>query len=268
MSLPEGYDSISAPGVEAFSVASVGAWLEDTIRGSMTLHAWAAGVEDHERLSGRGVVYSVPAPTAGPDGRARWAVRHYQRGGAMASLLVDRYLAVGEPRPMREAAAAAALRERGIPTPAVVAGASYRVGFFYRADLVTELVPGGADLAHVLFGSGETESAHRQRGAQAASGAEEALRVAGRLVARLGKAGVDHADLNAKNILVANADPGPQAYVLDLDRCHVAAAGTTAGPTPMRRRLERSLRKFEVVTGHHLSASEWAAFRDGAESGS
>jgi len=250
-------------------VASAGAWLEDTIGGSTTLHAWAAGVEDHERLSGRGVVYSVPAPTAGPDGRARWAVRHYQRGGAAATLLVDRYLAVGEPRPCREATAAAALRERGIPTPAVVAGASYRAGLFYRADLVTELVPDGADLAQVVFGPGDAEAA-RDAGPASRSGdrAEKALRAAGRLVARLGKAGVEHADLNAKNILVANADPGPQAYVLDLDRCRVAAAGTTAGPAPMRRRLERSLRKFEVVTGHHLSPSEWAALRDGAESGS
>lgn len=254
MSLPEGYDSIHATGVEAFAVASAREWLAEVLGGGETLHGWAAGLEGREALSGRGVVYSVPAPTTGPDGRDRWAVRHYRRGGAAAALLVDRYLAVGEPRPIREVAAAAVLRERGIPTPAVVAGAIYRTGLWYRADLVTELVPDSADLAHVVFTSGDT--------------AAEALRAAGELVARMGRAGVEHVDLNAKNILLTSGNKGPRAYVVDLDRCRVEASGTTAGAAPMRRRLERSLRKFESATGRVLSPGEWAALRHGVEAGS
>lgn len=254
MSLPEGYESIHATGVEAFAVASAREWLEKVLRGGETLHGWAAGLEGREALSGRGVVYSVPAPTTGPDGRDRWAVRHYRRGGAIAALLVDRYLALGEPRPCREVEAAALLRERGIPTPAVVAGAIYGTGLWYRADLVTELVPDSADLAHVVFTSGDT--------------AAEALRAAGELVARMGRAGVEHVDLNAKNILLTSGNKGPRAYVVDLDRCRVEASGTTAGAAPMRRRLERSLRKFESATGRVLSPGEWAALRHGVEAGS
>jgi len=252
VSLPDGYDAVDATGVSAFAVASAVDWLEETVRGGETLYGWAERLPDRGQLSGRGVVYSVPAPSSGPDGRARWAVRHYRRGGVAARLLVDRYLAVGERRPHREAAAAAALRERGIPTPAVVAGATYGDGLFYRADLVTELVPGAADLAEVVFGSG----GHR----------EQALRVAGRLVALLGRAGVEHADLNAKNILLAETDQGARAYVLDLDRCTVGTAGATAGASPMRRRLERSLRKLEDRAGRTLTTAEWAALRDGVES--
>ena len=262
MSLPDGYEALSIPGVEAFAVASALEWLAGVIQAGGTLHGWAEGREASHRLSGRGVVYSVHAPTSGPDARARWAVRHYRRGGALAPLLADRYLAVGESRPVREALAAAALRERGIPTPAVVAGATYRAGAFYRADLVTELVPDGADLAEVLFGS-------RDPGAAGAppTGAEEALLTAGRLVARLGDAGVDHADLNAKNILVTRGDRGARAHVLDLDRCRVGTSGTTRRTASMRRRLERSLRKLEAARGRALRPSEWAALRHGVESG-
>ncbi len=190
----------------------------------------------------------------------------------MAALLVDRYLAVGELRPYREVAAASRLRELGIPTPAVVAGAIHRTGFFYRADLVTELVPDSADLAEVVFGSRGAEAASGAEDARTTSGssdgAESALRAAGGLVARMGRAGVEHIDLNAKNILLASSDRGPRAYVVDLDRCRVEASGTTAGPAPMRRRLERSLRKFENSTGRTLSTSEWAALRHGVEAGS
>lgn len=272
MSLPEGYDSIHATGMEAFAVAHAREWLAEVLGGGETLHGWAAGLEGREALSGRGVVYSVPAPTTGPDGRDRWAVRHYRRGGAVAALLVDRYLAVGEPRPIREVAAAAVLRERGIPTPAVVAGAIYRTGLWYRADLVTELVPGGADLAHVVFGSRGGEAARGGEDARTTSGssegAESALRAAGELVGRMGRAGVEHVDLNAKNILLTSGDHGPRAYVVDLDRCRVEASGTTAGAAPMRRRLERSLRKFESATGRVLSPGEWAALRHGVEAGS
>jgi 3-deoxy-D-manno-octulosonic acid kinase len=260
LSLPDGYGAIEEPGVTAFALADAMGWLTDTVRSGETLYEWAARRHDARQLSGRGVVYSVPAPASGPDGRHRWAVRHYRRGGAVAPLLADRYLAVGVPRPRREAAASGALRMRGVPTPAVVAGACYRSGVFYRADLVTEMVPGTVDLAEAVFTSG--------------GNSEEALRTAGQLVALLAGAGVEHADLNAKNILVAKTATGPEAYVLDLDRCGIAGVDSASGAALSRRRLqrslqrlERSLRKLEGRAQRVLTDAEWAALRDGAEGG-
>jgi 3-deoxy-D-manno-octulosonic acid kinase len=240
--------------VWAFVVTGGLAWMERTLGGGGTLHGWASEQADRRELTGRGRVYSVPAPLPGPDRRERWVVRHYYRGGAVARLLTDRYLAVGPPRPLLEASAAGAARERGIPTPAAVAGAVYPAGAFYRADIVTEEIPQAADLAHVLFGSDPTPAEVER---------EAALTAAGRLVRTLEQAGLLHPDLNAKNIVLHPAEDGPRAHLVDLDRCCARAAGVPAPAFPMRRRLERSLRKFQMRTGRGLGASEWAALRRG-----
>jgi 3-deoxy-D-manno-octulosonic acid kinase len=227
-------------------------WLQDVLAARDTLHDWASRHPGRRELSGRGQVFSVPAPVTGPDGSARWVVRHYYRGGALARHLGDRYLAVGLPRPVQEARAVAEARDRGIPTPSVVAGAAYPAGIFYRADLVTEEIPAAADLAHVLFS-----------GADSAMGAEDALTAAGGLVRRLEIAGVLHPDMNAKNIVLQPVEGGARAHLVDMDRCCPRLRGVPAPAYPMRRRLERSLRKFETRTGTVLPESAWSALRRG-----
>jgi 3-deoxy-D-manno-octulosonic acid kinase len=181
-------------------------------------------------------------------------VRHYFRGGALARWLGDRYLAVGRPRPLLEAEASNTARSREIPTPAVVAGAVYRSGSFYRADVVTEHIPESSDLADVLFGQNRL-----------AMPAEDALTAAGRLVRILERAGVLHPDLNAKNIVLHSAPEGPCAHLVDLDRCCARQAGVPAPAFPMRRRLERSLRKFEGRAGRYLPHGAWSALHKGFE---
>ena len=191
-------------------------------------------------LWGRGSVHAIPA--AG----GRWVVRAYRRGGAVAGpLLGDRYLGRGSGRPVAETLASEEARRRGVPTPRVVAGAVYPAGpLFYRADLVTEFVEGGRELARVLFG--------------APAGADErgrALAQAGRLLARLAEAGVEHPDLNARNVLLT---PGSQegALVLDLDRSRVGPEGVPLSPARMLARLERSLEKLGERAGRALSSEE------------
>jgi len=157
--------------------------------------------------------------------------------------------------PASEANAAAEARFRGIPTPSVVAGAVYPAGLFYRADLVTEEIPRAADLASVLFGSDDPPV-----------DPETALTAAGTLVRRLEKAGVFHPDLNAKNIVLQPVEEGARAHLVDLDRCCPRVRGVPAPAHPMRRRLERSLRKFEGRAGRSLPAGAWSALQRGFES--
>jgi hypothetical protein len=78
-------------------------------------------------------------------------VRHYQRGGAVGPILGDRYLSLGRYRPLCETVASLEARERGISTPAVVAGIVYPAGIFYRADLVTEEIPNAVAVAGPLW---------------------------------------------------------------------------------------------------------------------
>ncbi len=253
MKLPEEYAQVDFDDVSAFGVQAVMPWLRGTLAAGLTLAQWAAARPDAERRQGRGRVDVVPAPVTGPDGRERWAVRHYWRGGAVAApLLRDRYLAMGDPRPVHELEASHQARLRGIRTPAVVAGAVYRAGIFYRADLVTELIPDGADLGEILFGATPPEPER----------ARASLEAAGLLVRRLEEARIHHPDLNAKNILLAG-DGGTDAHLLDLDGCRILDARAIIPVGPMRRRLERSLRKLEDRSGRPLGSDAWSALKTG-----
>lgn len=264
MSLPGGYAATRTPHAWAFALEGALPWAVQALGGGGTLHGWAAAAADRREMTGRGAVFSVPAPVEGPDGCDRWVVRHYFRGGAVARFLTDRYLAVGRPRPLQEACAHMAARARGIPTPAAVAGAVYRTGAFYRADLVTEEIPDATDLAGVLFPPGEG-AAGTPLAAESALDPAASLAAAGRLVRLLERAGLFHPDLNAKNIVLRRDPAGPRAHLVDLDRCCVRQSGVPAPALAMRQRLERSLRKFERRTGRRLDSVAWAALRSGWE---
>jgi len=249
--IPAGYERCSADHATALVVSAAASWLDGVFGQGLTLHDWARGVGGAETLSGRGTVYAVDAPVPGPDRRRRWAVRHYCRGGHVVRVLGDRYVAPRRPRltrPEAELRASAAARARGVPTPAVIAGAWYPSGLFYRADLVTELVPGAKSLAAVLFATARDERA------------TEALTAAARLVRELGHHGVRHTDLNAMNIILTSDGSVPTPHVIDLDRAGISDAPGPALARSMRNRLERSLRKLGASSGRPLSRAEWSAF--------
>lgn len=239
---------------------ALAAWLRE----HGTLTAAAAAHPDAEALAGRGRVHVVPAPV----GDGRWVVRHYHRGGAVASLLGDRYLRLGTRRPFRELRVGRALESRGIPTPAHVGAAVYPSGPWYRGDLVTRYVPQSRDLAAVLFpGRSLGERAEAQRPARSgvawAADPESAMRAAGALFRRLHEGGVVHPDLNLKNVLVAGTGEALEALVLDLDR---AGLRDEVGDRARRRMIDRfwrSARKWEAATGMALEPGLRAAFEAG-----
>ncbi|MEZ5978294.1 MAG: lipopolysaccharide kinase InaA family protein [Planctomycetota bacterium] len=180
-------------------------------------------------LEGRGAVVELESPELSRRG-VRAVLRTHRRGGLPAKLGVARF---GDPaRPFDELLASERLRERGIPTPAVLAARARRAsGERRRYDLaiVTERVEGASDLADALV---------------AARGKERAalLGGVGAFVARLFDAGLVHVDLHAKNLLVREGDAGPEFVVLDLDRCRV---GDSVAPAKRYAILARFLRWFE-----------------------
>jgi 3-deoxy-D-manno-octulosonic acid kinase len=242
-------------------------WLarHDTLMAAAEAHAGAVALE------GRGRVAVVPIPAApGAAPEERWVVRHYHRGGAVASALGDRYLRVGAPRPFRELSMLEAVRARGVPSPEPVGAAVYFAGPFYRGDLVTVWVPDSIDLATLLF--------HARAGAPAvaapadadAAGHADAMRAAGRLVRLLHDRGVAHPDLNLKNILltpavgVAGSGREPEALVLDLDRATLGdGAVSERARRGMLARFWRSAAKWERRTGQSLTPSLRSAFEAG-----
>ncbi|MEX2466124.1 MAG: lipopolysaccharide kinase InaA family protein [Gemmatimonadota bacterium] len=260
MTLPEGYERIGGtPDVSAFGWSGVSALLARALREHGSLRAWAGSLADAEPLEGRGTVLAVDAPAPGPDGHPRWAVRSYLRGGAMAAWLGDRYLRVGTSRPEHELRASCAIRDRGVPTPAVVAGAVYRAHpFHYRADLITELVPSSVDLAAALWGG---------PGGDPLGDPTKALRASGALLARTAAAGIYHPDLNAKNIVLRTGSPRLTAHLIDLDRCRVRRRPRSSDEQAMRARLERSLQKHATRTGVPLTEAQLRALEQGIREG-
>ncbi len=242
---PSGYESSRLPGAIVVSCADHRPFVESAIQQGGTLYRFATG---NARLTLQG---RVPACViAGPDGD--WVVRHYVRGGAVARRLGDRYPRLGVPRPWRELWASAFARARGVTTPEVTAAVLYPATLFYRADLATRFVPDAQDLATLTFGAGRRPDPQRML----------AWWAAGRLVHDAAAAGIVHADLNLRNILVGWRAGAPWPHLLDLDRCRVVRRASRADVSSMLRRLSRSAHKFEAETGQPLQG-ELKAFVQG-----
>lgn len=251
--IPDPYELAADDDVEVVALPGVLDTLRRAARRPGGLFGWAAQRQGVEALEGRGVAYHVPAP----GGDERWVVRHYRRGGFVARFVRDRYMDIGRRRPVRELTASVKARQRGIDTPEVIGFALYPVGVWYRADMVTRLVPGSCDLSHLLFGAeGRARAAPEVR--------LDAMRTAGAALRHAHDNGLVHNDLNVKNILLSGTDAGgSRAWLLDLDRAVVVRdAVARFERNAMLRRFSRSLGKWEKGRGCPLDAGEREAFAD------
>jgi 3-deoxy-D-manno-octulosonic acid kinase len=243
--VPPGLAAVTSRVAWGFAAPEARDWVIEAIEKGQRLRDVAAAHPHVLELRGRGAVYAVPAPGG------RWVVRPYRRGGAVARpLLGDRYVRLGSPRPFVEAAASVEAARRGISTPRVVAGLVYPDGPFYRADPVTEYIGGAANLADTLWSGPLSLRLPRAR----------ALRAAGRLLGSMARAGVEHVDLNAGNILLRGEGENLSAMLLDLDRCLLKPHGAGSFPR-MFARLERSLRKLGERAGEPLSGEDFETLR-------
>jgi 3-deoxy-D-manno-octulosonic acid kinase len=237
----------AAAGEEALARGAGGAMLYDAscLGQSMdcvfdTAYWQAQGVLETAR-GGRGTVAFVRTARG-----QRWVLRHYRRGGLVAHIVDDMYLWRGEDRTrsFREWRLLRQLRDWGLPVPQPVAARYRRVGLAYRADLLTTELPVRRTLAQAL---------------QAGPLEPEAWQAVGRCVGELHVHGVQHADLNAHNLLLGES---PAVYVLDFDRGRIRPRG--AWEESVLGRLKRSLVK--VASGlprDRFSDGQWRALLSG-----
>lgn len=173
-------------------------------------------------------------------------LRHYWRGGMVGRVIKDRYWRepVENTRAMREFTLLAWMQDQGLPVPRPVA-ARMRPGlFFYRADLLMERIPDSRPLADVL--------------AQGALPVADWMRI-GAVIARLHASGVDHTDLNCRNILL---DAQGQIWLIDFDKCMRRPQGPWAQAN--LDRLERSLLKEKTkVPDLHWTDPDFGALLEG-----
>jgi len=181
-------------------------------------------------------------------GEQTWALRHYRRGGAVARLTADRYVWTGleRTRAFREWRLLRALHDGGLPVPSPVAAHVRRSGPTWRGDIITERIVDTRSMAAAMV-AGEMEE-----------GMWEAI---GATLRRFHDRGVDHADLNAHNVLL---DQDMGVFLVDFDR-----GAVRAGSGWQRRnlnRLRRSLRKIARTSGGAFGEPDWRRLLQGYRS--
>lgn len=183
--------------------------------------------------SGRGAAWFVETPAGAA------VLRHYRRGGLAARVSRSRYFWRDEAhvRSIAEFRLTQQLHTLGLPVPAPLAAAYWRDGPSYRAAILLQRLPKVHSLADYV-----------RHDIDAAPWTE-----AGRLIALFHRAGLDHADLNAHNILF---DGNGAGWLIDFDRGRLRTS-QTAWRTRNLERLRRSLRKLR---GAHAIAAIDAHF--------
>jgi 3-deoxy-D-manno-octulosonic acid kinase len=177
----------TATGAMLSDPACLGNLPQDTAESLFDPEFWRAREELLDVTGGRGSTWFIAS------GARQWALRHFRRGGFVARWSEDSYVWAGEDRvrAFAEWRLLDLLWQRGLPVPKPVAARYSRAGLCYRCDLITQRIVDAEPLSAALARSALSESLWRAVGAT---------------VARLHGAGVDHADLNAHNVLVGVKD--------------------------------------------------------------
>jgi 3-deoxy-D-manno-octulosonic acid kinase len=197
---------------------------------------WAQRGEVQPCAEGRGEALFVG------DGQRRLVLRHYRRGGWMTHLSADRYRWRDESstRSFAEWSLLYLMRTAGLPVPVPVAACYRRAGRTYSADLLTERLDGVRSLATRLL---------------AGSVPLMAWIAIGRCLRRFHDEGVDHADLNAHNVLL---DERGQVWLIDFDRGHLRRPGMWCDGNLVR--LRRSIEKITApLPPERFSDADWAS---------
>lgn len=186
---------------------------------------------------GRGGAWYIDAPF-GPS-----LLRLYLRGGWAARFSRDKYIWHGanRTRSFAEFRLTRALLARGLPVPKPVAASYVRTGLQYQAAILLERIADVRSLADR---------------AQVA-GTDAPWEEAGRLVARFHRAGLDHADLNAHNLLF-NAQR--QGWMIDFDRGQLRIPETGWRESNLAR-LKRSVRKLRGARSVEEVSGNFARLR-------
>ena len=174
---------------------------------------------------GRGSAWFIDAPFGAV------VLRRYLRGGWAAKLSRSAYFfsTVERSRPFREFDVLASLYELGLPVPRPLAALCEHHGNISSGALITARIEGARTLADLL--PGDQSSA-------------EMWSDVGKCIRRFHQAGVWHADLNTRNILL---DGRSQVFLIDFDRARLTPGKAVNGENNLAR-LNRSLVKLWPVS--------------------
>lgn len=196
--------------------------------------------------------YIVNSPTAGRGGSLFLAIdetelvlRHYRRGGMARSISEQHYIWQGlkRTRAWREFDVLAAMQLQGLPSPRPYACQVQRRGPKYSASLITYFLAGVTLAERVCT----------------AILPDECWYNIGQCIRQFHTAGVDHADLNAHNILLHENT----VSLIDFDRAVIQLKVNTKRRNKNLKRLQRSLNKIGSSGPAFYNDDCWAALMTG-----
>ncbi len=174
-------------------------------------------------------------------------LKHYFRGGAVAAFSKDRYLGfdVEKSRAFREWRLLKKMSRLGLPVPQAVAAHVEKSLISYRADLITEEIKQAKTLADVLTEKSIDATQWKKIGI---------------CLKTFHQYDIYHADLNARNILLAGTAPeAGDVYLIDFDNSTFRADSKTWKMANLAR-LKRSLLKFKRnQQGFNFDEDDWSA---------
>jgi 3-deoxy-D-manno-octulosonic acid kinase len=194
--------------------------------------------------TGRGSAWFIDSPV-GPV-----VLRQYLRGGWVAAFNRQSYFftLVLRSRPLREFRLLSALYELGLPVPRPIAALCEHHGFISTGKIITARILSAQTLADTL--PGKTRSSDV---------GDDLWGSVGKCIRRFHDAGVWHADLNARNILL---DAESQVFLIDFDRARFRPGTTVKGEGNLSR-LKRSLAKFWPAEDQDAMRPAWMQLKAG-----
>ena len=189
---------------------------------------------------GRGSAWFIETPH-GPV-----VLRHYLRGGWAAKFSRQGYLFTGvsRSRPFREYHLLVDLHTKGLPVPRPVAALCQHHGMVSTGAIMTSCITSSETLADILMGESLVEGIWAS---------------VGKCIRRFHDAGVWHADLNARNILL---DKAHQVFLIDFDRARYSP-GKPVNPEGNLNRLKRSMVKLWPTRDMSAVRLAWAELKAG-----
>ncbi len=198
--------------------------------------------------SGRGTAYYLLVSGV------ELVLRKYRRGGLISKILKNKYFWSGlqRTRPCQEWNLLSDMLKLGLPVPSPI---SYRVRkfklvftFFYDADFIMTRIKNANSLSSLLIAS-ELDNKTWEK--------------IGITIRRFHNHGINHADLNAHNIMI---DEMNQVWLIDFDKGRKMLPAISWQKLNIAR-LKRSLLKLnQIETSFHYSTKNWQALLRGYQS--
>ncbi|MCP4265722.1 MAG: hypothetical protein GY777_09130 [Candidatus Brocadiaceae bacterium] len=179
-------------------------------------------------------------------GNESFVVREYWHGGLFGKVLKDIFWDAS--RPLRELSICEVARREHINTTEIIAIIKNKVvGALYKFQLVTREITNSVDLMELLLSPEDNQLDIRKR---------EIINKLAMEVKEMHDAGIYHADLHLKNILVqSDGGEGVNVYIIDLDKSKQYEKISLQRRMKNIMRLDRSLEKFRRNIKENLNLS-------------